>query len=134
MKHLSWINNNDYFKLFYPTAPVKRKYEGVRKRWKEEEKDNFDELHLTNNKRKSKTFKGECKANNKIILVYMLSVHLSSDNLRSLPITQTWCWTLSPHTGTNLQMNIIMSEESNCSEDDDHACVTMAFSVSIIGL
>ena len=36
-------------------------------------------------------------------------------------------------TGTNLQMNIIiMSEESNCSEDDDHACVTMAFSKSVL--
>ena len=27
---------------------------------------------------------------------------------------------------------IIMSEESNCSEDNDHACVTMAFSKSVL--
>ena len=63
-------------------------------------------LQITREKIPCKTFKGECKANNKIILVYMLSVHLSSDNLRSLPIAQTWCWTLSPNTGTNLQLNI----------------------------
>ena len=63
-------------------------------------------LQITREKILCKTFKRECKANIKIILVYVLSVHLSSDNLRSLPIAQTWCWTLSPNTGTNLHWKI----------------------------
>ena len=49
----------------------------------------------------------------------MLSVHLSSDNLRSLLIAQIWCWTLSPNTGTNLHLNINYVEESDCSEDEN---------------